>query len=135
MNTLLDHAALIAQTTAGTAPPATDPNAVDPNAGAGPNPMNFLFPVAIILMLGYFMLVRPEKKKQSLHKEMLQNLKKNDRVITVGGIKGIVAGVQREANEATVTIDESTGTKIRVTLDSIARVEGGKSDKAEDEKK
>jgi preprotein translocase subunit YajC len=131
MNTLLAHLALIAQTTAQTA--ATP----DPNAGAAPgsNPLQFMLPVAIILMLGYFMLVRPEKKKQSIHKEMLQNLKKNDKIVTVGGIKGIVANVQREANEVTINIDESTGTKIRVTLDSIARVETGKSEKSEDEKK
>lgn len=128
MNTLLDHLVLIAQTTGQPTPPA------DPNTGGG-NPLQFMLPVAIILMLGYFMLVRPEKKKQSLHKEMLQNLKKNDRVVTVGGIKGIVANVHREANEVTVTVDESTGTKIRVTLDSVARVESGKSDKSEDEKK
>ncbi|MCE9554723.1 MAG: preprotein translocase subunit YajC [Planctomycetes bacterium] len=134
MNTLLAHLELIAQA-AGQTPPAADPNAGGGAGAGGGNSLNFMLPVAIILMLGYFMLVRPEKKKQSLHKEMLLNLKKNDRVVTVGGIKGIVANVLREANEVTVTIDETTGTKIRVTLDSISRVEGGKSDKAEDEKK
>jgi len=130
MNTLLAQLVLFAQTT-GQATPAADPNAAPTGGG---NPLQFLLPVAIILMLGYFMLVRPEKKKQSVHKEMLQNLKKSDRVITVGGIKGIVANVHREANEVSLNIDESTGTKIRVTLDSIARIEGGKLDKSEDEK-
>ena len=132
MNTLLAHLVLIAQTTGQTTA------GTDANGGGAPapgNPLQFMLPVAIILMLGYFMLVRTEKKKQSLHKEMLQNLKKNDRIVTVGGIKGIVANVHREANEVTVIIDESTGTKIRVTLDSITRVEGGKSDKSEDENK
>lgn len=84
-----------------------------------------MFPmIAMLLVLGYFMLFRPEKQKQNAHKEMMANLKKSDRVVTVGGIKAVVANVHREADEVTLTIDESTGTKIRVTLGSIARLEG-----------
>jgi preprotein translocase subunit YajC len=100
------------------------------------NPLlSFILPVAMILMLGYFMLVRPEKRKQASHREMLQNLKKNDRVLTVGGMKGVVANVLREAGEVSVIIDESTGTKVRMTLDSIARVDSPKSEKSDEEKK
>jgi preprotein translocase subunit YajC len=54
---------------------------------------------------------------------MLSALKKNDRVVTIGGIKGIVTNVQRDADEVTINVDESSGTKLRVTVASIARVE------------
>lgn len=124
MNPLLFQLVLLAQD----APPAAAQE-------SGGSPLAFMLPVALILMLGYFMLVRPEKKKQATHREMLQGLKKNDRVITVGGMKGIVANVLREAGEVSVVIDESTGTKVRMTLDSIARVDSPKTDPSENEKK
>jgi len=124
MNTLLYDLVLLAQD----APPAAAQE-------QGGSPLAFMLPVALILMLGYFMLVRPEKRKQATHREMLEGLKKNDRVITVGGMKGIVANVLREAGEVSVIIDESTGTKVRMTLDSIARVDSPKTEKSEDEKK
>ena len=67
------------------------------------------FPLIIMLvLLGYFMLFRPERQKQATMKAMLANLKKSDRVVTAGGIKGIVSNVHREADEVTVTVDEST---------------------------
>ena len=89
-----------------------------------------ILPFIAIGFLFYFLLLRPERQKQNAQKSLLENLKKSDRVVTVGGIKGIVTNVQRDADEVTVNIDESTGTKIRITLASIARVEpaGSKGD-------
>ena len=55
---------------------------------------------------------------------MLGGVKKNDRVVTTGGIYGVVANVHREADEVTMKVDETTNTKLRVTLSSIARVLG-----------
>jgi preprotein translocase subunit YajC len=55
---------------------------------------------------------------------MLKTIKKNDRVITVGGIYGVVANVHREVDEVTIKVDESTNTKLRMTLGSISRVLG-----------
>ena len=94
-----------------------------PAAEGGGGLIRLAFPVIAIGLLFYFMLIRPEKNKQSRHREMLANLKKHDRVVTLGGIKGVVANVQREQDEVTVNIDESTGTKIRVNLASIASVD------------
>jgi preprotein translocase subunit YajC len=53
---------------------------------------------------------------------MLGNMKKNDRIVTVGGIMGVVTNVDRDKNEVTIKVDESSGTKLRMTLGSIARV-------------
>ena len=55
---------------------------------------------------------------------MLAAVKKNDRVITAGGIYGVVTNVHREADEVTVKVDEATNTKLRLTLSSITRVVG-----------
>ncbi|NIL95780.1 MAG: preprotein translocase subunit YajC [Planctomycetales bacterium] len=89
--------------------------------------VGLVFPMLAIGLLFYLMLIRPERQKQSTHQQLLANLKKNDRVVTVGGIKGIVSNVQRSADEVTINVDESTGTRIRVTLASIARVEPGEA--------
>ena len=95
---------------------------------AGPRQLlSLVFPMVAIGVLFYMMLIRPERQKQATHQQMLSNLKKNDRVVTIGGIKGIVSNVQKAADEVTINIDESTGTKIRVTLASITRVETGES--------
>jgi preprotein translocase subunit YajC len=55
---------------------------------------------------------------------MISALKKNDRVVTAGGMYGVVTNLQRESDEVTLRVDETTNTKIRVTLSSIARVLG-----------
>ena len=55
---------------------------------------------------------------------MLEAVKKNDRVITAGGIYGVVTNVHREADEVTIKVDEATNTKLRLTLSSITRVLG-----------
>ncbi len=58
----------------------------------------------------------------------LAALKKNDRIVTVGGIYGVVT-MQRDIDEVTIKVDEASNTKLRVTLGSIARVLGdGPSD-------
>jgi len=58
---------------------------------------------------------------------MLAAVKKNDRVVTIGGIYGVVTNVQREQDEVTIKVDEATNTKLRVTLGSIARIIGEES--------
>ena len=61
---------------------------------------------------------------------MLSGVKKNDRVVTIGGIKGVVTNVQRDNDEVTINVDESAGTKIRVTFAAIANIDrlDGKSE-------
>ena len=93
--------------------------AVDGNQGS---PFNLLPGLALIAVLFYFLMIRPERKKAAAHKALLEQLKKNDRVVTIGGIYGMVMSVQREADEVTIKIDEATNTKIRVTFNAIARV-------------
>ncbi len=82
------------------------------------------FPVlmGILLMLGYFLLWRPEQKKRQDFRGMLDNLKEKDRVVTIGGIHGVVTNVQRDADLVTIRVDESTGTKIRLNTSAISRV-------------
>lgn len=75
-----------------------------------------------IMVLFYFLFIRPQKKKEQEMRDMVSNLKENDRVVTIGGIYGVVTNVQRDAERATIRVDEATGAKLRVNMSAIARV-------------
>ena len=81
-----------------------------------------LVPLMIIMVLFYLMILRPQKNKEQSFRAMIDNLKEKDRVVTVGGIHGVVTNVQRDRDEVTLRVDESTGTKIRVGTSAITRV-------------
>jgi len=83
-----------------------------------------MFPLLTIGFLFYFLMIRPQQREQRKRQEMLAAVKKNDRVITTGGIYGLVSNVHAEADEVTIKVDETTNTKLRMTLGSIARVLG-----------
>jgi preprotein translocase subunit YajC len=75
----------------------------------------------------YWMVLRPQRRQEQTHRDMLKNLKENDRVVTIGGIHGIVTNVQREAERVTIRVDEATGAKLKVGLSAIARVITGEN--------
>lgn len=74
------------------------------------------------MVLFWLLILRPQKAKDSQFRTMVENLKERDRVVTIGGIHGVVTNVQRDAGVITIRIDESTGTKIRVNSSAIAKV-------------
>lgn len=97
------------------------------------NPLELPLPLLIMMMLGlfYFMILRPQQTKDKDFRTMLEGLKEKDRVVTIGGIHGVVTNVQRDRDEVTVRVDEATGAKIRVGTSAIARLvtEDDKGDK------
>jgi preprotein translocase subunit YajC len=90
--------------------------------GQPTNMLGMFLPMMIILALFYFMMIRPQKRQQQEMRDMVKNIKENDRIVTIGGIYGVVTNVQRDADRVTVRVDEATGTKIRVGMTAIARV-------------
>ncbi|HEY2147964.1 MAG TPA: preprotein translocase subunit YajC, partial [Pirellulales bacterium] len=93
-------------------------NAPAPGGDAG-HPI-MLYAIVGILALFYFMVIAPERKKSKAYKEQVAAIKKNDRVVTIGGIYGVVANVNRDADKITLKVDDNT--KIDFTLGSISRV-------------
>lgn len=76
-----------------------------------------LVPIALMVVIFYFLLIRPEKKRSKKMKEMLDNLQVADEVVTTGGIIGRVLSVK----EDTVLIETgSDRTRLRVLRTSIA---------------
>jgi preprotein translocase subunit YajC len=92
--------------------------------GAAAAPPSYFLPISIgmIVLLYFFMILKPQRQREQTHKTLLQNLKKNDRVVTIGGIYGVVVNVQREQDEVTIKVDEGTNAKLRLTISAIARV-------------
>ena len=89
---------------------------------AGPGIASMLPGLIAIMVFFYFLILRPQKNKEQALRNMVANLKEKDRVVTIGGIHGVVTNVQRDRDEVTIRIDETTGTKLRVNTSAIARV-------------
>jgi preprotein translocase subunit YajC len=62
--------------------------------GGGGSPLSGLWMIALIFVIFYFLLIRPQQKKQKQHQNMLESVKKGDKVVTSGGIYGTVVGVK-----------------------------------------
>ena len=80
------------------------------------------FPMVLIVVAAWFLLYRPERERMRKQRELLNNIKKNDRVITASGIIGTVSSVDREQDRVVLKVDESSNTKITFTLASVNRV-------------
>lgn len=73
-------------------------------AGAGGS-MTLLIFVVIMFVGMYFISIRPQKKQQQKRQEMLKEMSKGDKVVTLGGIKGVVASIDRDNKEVVVDCD------------------------------
>ena len=78
-------------------------------------------PFILIFFVMYFFLIRPQNKKQNEHKEMLESLKKGDKILTRGGIYGKIVNFQGK-NENKVTIDTGSGVKLNIARSYIAGI-------------
>jgi preprotein translocase subunit YajC len=84
--------------------------------------MGMLPMILVLFFLFYFLMIRPQSKERQKRQEMLGGIKKNDRVLTIGGIYGVVMNVNKEADEVTLKVDETSNAKLRVNLSAIARI-------------
>jgi len=104
---------------------------------AGSTLFSFL-PLVAIIAIFYFLILRPQNKKQKETQKMLSALKKGDRVVTIGGIHGVIQSVK----ESTVIVKVDENTKLEFNRSAIATVssqakeekEDGEGDKKEEKK-
>ena len=80
--------------------------------------------VFLIAMVGvfYFVMVVPQKREKNRWNEMVDNLKKNDRVLMNCGMIGWVHSVHKEQGEVVIKVDDATNTKLTFNIAAIARV-------------
>jgi preprotein translocase subunit YajC len=69
-----------------------------------------IVPLVLIFVIFYFLLIRPQQKRAKEHKNMIDNLKKGDKIITSGGVYGVIESVG--SNTVTVKIGENTRVKL-----------------------
>lgn len=82
------------------------------------NPFLQFVPAILIFVIFYFLLIKPQKDKQREHKRMVEQLKKNDQVVTAGGIHGTVVNVK----DTTVMIRVDDNVRMEVDKEAISTV-------------
>ena len=87
--------------------------------GAQPNQFLAFLPIILMFLLFYFMLIRPQQKRQSEHEKMLKELKKGDKIVTSGGIIGTVVGVKEK--DIVVKVGEE-GVKLELIRSAVSQV-------------
>ena len=101
-------------------------------AGGGPSTFVSMLPLVLIFAVFYFLLIRPQQRKAREHRGMLAELKRNDDVMTTGGVLGKVQAL----TETEVTLEVAKDVKIRVGRTHIAQLfRGEKATGAKEAKK
>ncbi len=86
--------------------------------GGQPSMITAMIPFIFIFAIFYFVIIRPARKKQKTHQDVVASLKGGERIITTGGIYGTVSRVMEDRIE--ITVDKNT--KLQVTKPSISAV-------------
>ena len=84
------------------------------------NPLMGFLPLVLIIVVMYFLMIRPQAKKQKEHRAMLEQLQKGDKILTSGGIVGTIAGVKE--NEGLLIVKIADNVKVELSKGSVAQV-------------
>ena len=101
-------------------------------AAAGDQPGQSIFgllvPMALILVIFYFLLIRSANKKQKTLQQMIDHLKNGDKIITTGGVHGVVAGITDEI----IQLKVAPNVKIEISRNAVAALQSDQSKGAEE---
>ena len=84
------------------------------------NPLQMFLPLILIFLIIYFLIIRPQKKKEDKRKEMISAVQKNDKVVTIGGVHGTVTQV----DETSVLLQVDSNVKLRVEKSALSNIAG-----------
>ncbi len=93
--------------------------AAAPSLGGLPPEVGVVVPYLLIFLVIYMLLIRPRQKQQKQHRAMIEQLRRGDKVITAGGIFGVVTKVN---DEKELTIEIADNVRIRVLRGSVEQV-------------
>ena len=86
----------------------------------GDNPlMSFLVPMALVFLIFYFLMLRPQQKRVKQHQEMIKNLRRGDTVITTGGLVGKVTKV---VDDDQIEVEIADDVRVRQLRSMVADV-------------
>lgn len=98
------------------------------SAGSTAQLLTTFVPFGLVILIFYFLIIRPQNKKQKETERMLSSVKKGDKVVTIGGVHGVVQSV-KEGGTVVVKVDENC--KMEFSRSAIASVVVDKVEKAE----
>lgn len=81
------------------------------------NPLISFLPLVFIFIIFYFLLIRPQQKRQDETRKMVENLKKGDRIITAGGIIGTITSIQNDY--VVIKVGDNEATKMEVLKSAV----------------
>jgi preprotein translocase subunit YajC len=84
----------------------------------GGNPMSLIFMIVAIFAVMYFLMIRPQQRQKKQQQDLLSKLAKGDKVVTVGGIHGTIAGVK----DNTVIVKIADNVKVEVNRSAVSQV-------------
>lgn len=91
--------------------------------------LGYFLPAMIAVMVLWFLMMKPQDKPKGARASgNVKDLKKNDWVVTAGGIRGLVVNNREDSDFVTLRVEEKAGTKLEVLRSSIARVESGEKE-------
>jgi len=88
----------------------------DDGEAGGSSIWTMLIFVVLLFGLMYFVMIRPQRKRQKEHQQLIEELKRGDRVVTAGGIHGVIDSI----SEDTVVIKVESGATMRVAKGSVS---------------
>ena len=89
---------------------------------AKPNPIAQFLPFVLMFVILYFLIIRPQRKRQKDQQILIDNLKINDEVMTNAGIIGKIVNIKKDKNTIVLRVDDTTGTKIEFQRSAIAGI-------------
>ncbi len=75
-------------------------------------------PLILLFVVFYFLLIRPQQKQQKKRKEMLESLQKGNRVVTIGGLHGVI----KEIDEENISLKVADGLSLKFSRSAVDRV-------------
>jgi len=87
--------------------------AMSSQGGSGGGGVMGLLPFILMFVILYLLLIRPQQKKHRVHQQMLQTLKKGDRVLTTGGLFGTVVGIKENENIVVLRLTENVKVEVQ----------------------
>ena len=85
---------------------------------------SMMVPLVLTMLLMYFLLMRPEQKKRKELERLIAGVKKNDHVVTIGGICGTVVQSTADSKFVIIRVDDTTGAKLKVLRSAISHIGG-----------
>ena len=89
-----------------------------PGAAGGPSPIVSMMPIALMFVGLYFLLIRPQQKQRREHESMIENLKRNDEIVTSGGIYGRIQSIA----DKVLVVEIAPNVRVRLERAHVATV-------------